>query len=73
VNLIHRLAQRWRWSMTGRMLITLRNAMFKALRLIADAAWSDETSTFSILLIFALIGLAISFLAALNGLEMVAA
>lgn len=47
--------------------------MFKALRLIADAAWSDETSTFSILLIFALIGLAISFLAALNGLEMVAA
>jgi hypothetical protein len=45
--------------------------MFKALRSVVDAAWSDETSAFPIFLVFALIGLVISLLAALNGVEMI--
>jgi hypothetical protein len=39
------------------------------LRLITDAAWSDDDSTFLVLLIFALLGLLVSLLAVLNGLE----
>ena len=45
--------------------------MSAVLRLIADAAWSEETSTFPILLIFALLGLFASLLAVLNGVEMI--
>jgi hypothetical protein len=46
-----------------------RTIVSTVLRLIADAAWSDDDSTFPILLIFASLGLLVSLLAALNGFE----
>jgi hypothetical protein len=46
-----------------------RTIVTTVLRLITDAAWSDDDSTFLVLLIFALLGLLVSLLAVLNGLE----
>jgi hypothetical protein len=43
--------------------------MSTVLRLIADGARSDAESTFSILLIFSLLGLVASLFAALHGFE----
>jgi hypothetical protein len=45
-----------------------RTIMSAVLKFIADAAWSDDDSTFPILLIFALLGLLANLLVALNGL-----
>jgi hypothetical protein len=46
-----------------------RTIVTTVLRLIADAGWSDDDSTFLIMLIFASLGLLVSLLAAFNGLE----
>jgi hypothetical protein len=46
-----------------------RRIVSTVLRLIVDAAWSDDNSTFPTLLTFSSLGLLASLLAALNGFE----